>query len=364
MLTVMRPAFLTALVTVLAAGCATDPYSQLEKATPVLSPAQVADLQKNAKTPEELGIRMQLTGGMAGFRDVNVIDAHENGTVPMEEIPTDQPRQAGGRYRAPVILATVNGQPDVPVTLDSGSNLNLFGYTLARSLGIPLIAGLKPITSRGIGGSVDNYAAILPEMRIGSIQFHRMVTLVGPDEQVLGMTHSFWGDKQVMILGVNALHELSYLTIDNLRGNVIFGAREGYLPDDTLTFMTAVPLHWVGRLPAVDISVDGREAIPCILDTGGDYGMLLPRARANEWGYWIPGKGPLAIPGGVGGASLATTYQVKVAKVGKATLTRIPARTGLIGPEVGGGNVFLGDVVLRRYRVTFDFKRDTLWLER
>jgi len=351
-------------MTVLAAGCTTDRYSQLEKATPVLSPSQVAELQKSAKTPEELGIRLQLVRGMAGFGDVNLIEAHENVTVPMMEIPTDQPRQAGGRYRAPVILASVNGKPDVPVTLDSGSNLNLFGYTLARSLGIPLIAGVKPITSRGIGGSVDNYAAILPGMQIGSIQFHRMVTLVGPDEQVLGMTHSFWGNNQVMLLGVGALRELSYLTIDNLRGNVIFGARESYLPDDTLTFMTALPLHWIGRLPAVDISVDGRESVTCIVDTGGDYGMLLPRTRANEWGYWSPGKGPLTIPGGVGGASLATTYQVKVVKVGGATFTRVPARTGLIGPEVGGGNVFLGDVVLRRYRVTFDFKRDTLWLER
>jgi hypothetical protein len=360
----MRRAFLTALATVLAASCATDPYSQLEKTTPVLSPGQVAELQKNAKTPEELGIRMQFTGETAGFRDVNVIDAHENVTVPMVEISTDQPRRAGGRYRAPVVLATVNGKPDVPVTLDSGSNLNLFGYTLARSLGIPLIAGLKPITGHGIGGSVDNYAAILPEMQIGSIQFHRLVTLIGPDEQVLGMTHSFWGNNQVMLLGVNALHDLSYLTIDNLRGNVIFGAREGYLPDDTLKFMTAVPLRWIGRLPAVDVSVDGHEAVTCILDTGGDYGMLLPRVRANEWGYWTPGKGPLTIPGGVGGASLATSYQIKVAKVGEATLARVPARTGLIGPEVGGGNVFLGDVVLRRYRVTFDFKRDTLWLEK
>ncbi len=342
----------------------TDPYAQLEKATPVLSPVQVAELQKSAKTSEELGIRMQLARGMAGFGDVNVIEAHENVAAPMVEIPTDQPRQPGGRYRAPVVLASVNGNPDVPVALDSGSNLNLFGYTLARSLGIPLITGVKPITSHGIGGSVDNYAAILPEMQIGSIQFRRMMTLVGPDEQVLGMTHSFWGDKQVMLLGVGALRELSYLTIDNLRGNVIFGARDGYLPDDTLTFMTAVPLHWIGRLPAVDISVDGREAVTCILDTGGDYGMLLPRTRANEWGYWSPGKGPLTIPGGVGGASLATTYQVKVVKVGGATFTRVPARTGLIGPEVGGGNVFLGDVVLRRYRVTFDFKRDTLWLER
>jgi hypothetical protein len=180
----------------------------------------------------------------------------------------------------------------------------------------------------------------------------------------LSFTRGFWSNTQVMILGVNALRGLSYLTIDYLRGKVVLGAREPYLPDDTLTFMTTVPLHGVGRLPAVDISVDGREGVPCILDTGGDYGMLLPRARAVEWGYWNPGKGTLTIPGGVGGASLATQYEIKQAKVGGATFKRVPARTGLIGPEVGGGNVFIGNAVLRHYRVTFDFKHSTLWLEK
>jgi hypothetical protein len=361
----MRQRFsLSVVLAILATSCATDPYSQLETGTPALSPAQVAELQKNTKTPEDLGIRMRLAGDTVGFGDVNIIEARDNVTVLLVEVPTAQPRLAGGLYRAPVILASVNGKAGTPVVLDSGSNQNLFGYTLARSLGIPLIAGLKPITSHGIGGSVDNYAAVLPEMQIGSIVFHRMVALVGPDEQVLIMTHSFWGNNQVMILSVAALHDLSYLTIDNLRGNVIFGAHEGYLPDDTLKFMTTAPLRWIGRLPAVDISVDAHEAVPCILDTGGDYGMLLPRARASEWGYWTPGKGSLSIPGGVGGASLAATYQVKVAKVGGATFTRVPARTGLIGPEIGGGNMFLGDIVLRRYRVTFDFKHEVVWLER
>jgi hypothetical protein len=92
--------------------------------------------------------------------------------------------------------------------------------------------------------------------------------------------------------------------------------------------------------------------------------MLLPRARAVELGYWNPGKGSLTIPGGVGGASLATGYEIREAKVGGATLVRIPGRTGLIGPEAGGGNVFLGDVILRRYRVTFDFKNSVVWLEK
>ena len=360
----MRRSFHFVTLALLAAGCATDPYAQLETHTPMLSPAQVAELQKSAKTPDELGFQMQVTERSAGFAGVNTIDARENVTLPLVEIPTEKPRETGGLYRAPVVVASVNGNADVRLLLDSGSNRNLFGYTLAHSLGIPLIAGLKPITGYGIGGAVDNYLGIVPEMRIGSIALQKTIVMIGPDEQVLSLTRGFWSNTQVMILGVNALRGLSYLTIDNLHGTVILGAREAYLPDDTLKFMTTAPLRWVGDLPATDISIDGREAVACILDTGGDYGMILPRLRAIELGYWKPGKGPLTIPGGVGGASLATAYEIKQAKVGGATLVRIPGRTGLIGPEVGGGNIFLGNVILRRYRVTFDFKNRVVWLER
>jgi hypothetical protein len=361
----MRRAFLSATLALVAAGCATDPYSRLEAPTPTLSPAQVAELQKRARTPEELGFQMMVNERSAGFAGVNVVDARENATLPLVEVPSEKPREPGGLYRVPIIAASVNGNADVRVMLDSGSNQNLFGYTLARSLGIPVITGLKPITGYGIAGAVDNYGAIVPSMQIGSIEFRKMVAMIGPDEQVLTLTHSFWSDTQVMIVGVNAFRGLSYLTIDSPRGNVIFGARDPYLPDDTLSFMTTAPLRWVGQLPAVDISVDGREPVTCILDTGGDYGVLLPRVRAVEWGYWNPGKGRLAIPGGVGGATLAASYEIKKARVSGATFVHLPGLTGLIGPEVGGGKaVFLGNVALRRYRVTFDFKHSTVWLER
>jgi hypothetical protein len=318
-------------------------------------------LQKTAKTPEELGIQMRATESSVAFGGVNVVEASENVTVPLVEISTDKPNEPGGLYRAPVVLATVNGKTDVHLLLDSGSNRNLFGYTLARSLGIPTIAGLKPMTGLGIGGTVDNYGALVPTMQIGSIGLQKTVAIIGPDAQVLGVTRG----SEVMLLGVNALHQLSYLTIDYLHGNVIFGAHDAYLPDDTLPVMTTAPLRWLGDLPTVDISIDGRNPVPCILDTGGDYGMLVPRLRAIELDYWKPGKkDALSIPGGVGGASLATGYIVKQAKVGDVTFTRIPARTVVIGPEAAGGQLLLGNVVLRRYRVTFDFKHSTLWLER
>jgi hypothetical protein len=357
----MRRAFFLTVVALVAGSCATDPYSKLETATPTLSAAQIAELQKTAKTPEELGIQMQVTEHSVGFLGVNVVEATENVTLPLAEIPTDRPNEVGGLYRAPVVHATVDGKADVRLLLDSGSNRNLFSYTLAHSLGIPTIAGLKSMTGYGIGGAVDNYGAIVPTMQIGSIDLQKTVAIIGPDAQVLGVTRG----SQVMLLGVNALRSLSYLTIDYLHGNVIFGARDAYLPDDTLPFMTTAPLQWLGELPAVDISIDGRDPVPCILDTGGDYGMLVPRVRAIEMGYWKPGKkDPLSLNGGVGGASLATSYVIKQAKVGGATFTRIPARTALIGPEAAGGQVLLGNTILRRYRVTFDFKHSTLWLER
>src|SRR5664280_2701546 len=90
-------------------GCATSPYSQLETATPTLTPAQVAELQQDAKTPEQLGIEMHVTERGVNFNGVNAIEAAENATVPLLEIPADKPDVPGGLYRVPVISATVNG---------------------------------------------------------------------------------------------------------------------------------------------------------------------------------------------------------------------------------------------------------------
>jgi hypothetical protein len=352
------------IVLMFLAGCATDPLSQLETVTPTLSPAQVNDLQKRAQTPEQLGIRAQITQQGASFGDVNILSARETVTLPLVVVPTDKPAQPGGRYRVPVVLATVNGQKNARVLLDSGSNRNLFGYTLARSLGIPIIAGMKALTGRGIGGSVDNYAAIIPTMEIGTVEFRKLVALVGPDAQALSFTRGFWGNTQVMIMGVNTFKGLSYLSVDHLRGSVTFAPTEAYLPEPSSTFITTVPLRWEGELPMVDVTVDKRFNYPCILDTGGDYGMLVPRLAASDLGYWTPGKGELGTARGIGGSSLGTSYNVREVKVGGATFTQVPARTDLIGPQPAGGKMLLGNVVLRRHRVTFDFKHNVLWLER
>jgi hypothetical protein len=354
------------LLLLLLAGCATDPFAQLETVTPTLTESQLADLQRRARSPDELGIRAQMTGHGVGFGGVNQVEASENVTVPLVVVPVNEPGAPRSRHRTPVVLATVNGQKNVRVLLDSGSNRHLFGYTLAHSLDIPVIAGLRPFTGHGIGGTVDNYAALVPVMQIGAMQLRKQIALIGPDAQVLSFTRGFWGSTQVMILSVSALRDLSYLCLDNLRGTATFAPRDAYLPDQSSTFVTTAPLRWQGDLPFVDVVIDNRFTYSCVLDTGGDYGMLIPKGKAADLGYWKPGSrdAELGTSRGVAGSSLTASYEVRQVRLGGATFAKVPARTGLIGPQPVGGNLLLGNAVLRRYRVTFDFRHSVVWLER
>ncbi len=348
----------------LLAGCASDPLARLETTTPTLTAAQVATLQRRAQSPEALGIEARLTPVSVAFGGVNQLDATGEATVPLVKFPRTAAREAGEEYRLPVILAKVNGRDHVRVLLDSGSNRNLLGYTLANALDVPIVAGVKPMTGLGIGGAAEAYAGIVPQLDIGAVRMQRVVALVGADAQALGFTRGLFDNKQVMILGLNALRGLSYVSIDYRAGTVTLAASETYTAGATATFATRVPMWWDGDLPFVDVKLDAKKVRPCIVDTGGDYGFLVPRAVARELGYWKPGKERLNTAGGIGGASLGTSYTIREATLGGATFKQIRSRTDLVGPEPAGGRLLLGNAVLRQYRVTFDFRQGLLWLER
>ena len=347
------------VVCLLLLGCATDPLAQFEAGTPTLSEGQVARLQRGAKTPEQLGIRV-VQDGLVG---VNLIQGTEPVTAPLVRVDSDQPQLPGGRYRVPVILGEVNGHRNVRLMLDSGSNRLLLGYSLAQAVNVPILSGLKPVKAMGIGGAVDNYIGVVPSLRIGELQLEKMIAMISPDAQALSFTRRFWGKSQVMIFGIAALRQMAYVSIDNLNGTVTLSPNAPYAPDRTRALVAAVQLRWKDELPMVELMIDNR-AVPCILDTGGDYGMLIPRSLAGPLGYWKPGQERLSASRGVGGASLTTQYNVRAVKLANATFEQVPARTDLSGPEPAGGYPLMGNIVLRRHKVTFDFRNGVLWLER
>jgi hypothetical protein len=299
---------------------------------------------------------------MVMLRGVNELCVTGTVTVPLSRVETGKPFEPGGRFAVPVVLASVNGHDGVRMMLDSGSNQALCGCGLARSLELVPIAGLETVGALGIGGSVENRAALARSVRIGGLELRRLVTMIGPDVQAL-QVQQFWGRSRVFLLGVNVLRGLSFLTVDSLRGVVVFGVGEPYRPEATSRFVTRVPLSWENNLPCVALKVDNQGPFRCVVDTGGNYGLLLPRAQATKLGYWKPGKGKVDTSAGVAGAGLAATYRVVCAEIGGAVVTMAPGRTIVVGPEPLGGQMLVGNEVLRQYRVTFDFRGEQFWLE-
>lgn len=336
-------------------GCATGP----DTGTPALTPWQVAELQARAQPAATLGIRVDPVPGGLRVLNANTVAADAPVTVPLVRLPAEG-NDPTAVHRFPVVLAVVNGRAGIRVILDSGSNRNLTGFSLAQSCRIPLIAGLSSLRASGIGGVVDNYPAVVPVLRLGGLELLRVFTLVGPDEALWKLPRR-WGQKsRLFLLGLNTLRALGAVTIDYRRGAVTFWPRGADQPAATAV---AVPLRWESDLPVVEVKLDDRLTVPAVLDTGGDYGIILPRTKAAELGYWKPGREQLATSHGVGGVALAARYSVRQVRVGPATLADVPGRTELLGPEPAGGQVLIGNAVLRRYRVTFDFQNDQLWLE-
>ncbi|MDW8344011.1 MAG: retropepsin-like aspartic protease [Verrucomicrobiae bacterium] len=346
-------------------GCAVDPISQLETATPSFTAAQIKDLEQRAQPPSAFGLEMQTLPGGVGFR--GPLQQHHGATaatVPLVRIPTAQPTVPGGTYRVPVVTGTVNGRRGVHILLDSGANRHLVGYTLSRLLEVPPLAGVPMMRGLGIGGAVENRLGIIRTMQLGDFELRNQLVLIAPDSQVLELTRSFWGNRQVMIAGVSVWRHLSYLQIDSLRGAATIQATEAYRPGESRQVIAGLNLRWINDLPCVELRIDGQEVGWCALDTGGDYGLLLPRALAAELGYWRRGQEQLATSHGVAGAALDAAYVVREARVGPVVLQNVPGRTNVIGPEPAKALPLLGNVVLRQYCITFDFRTGMLWLER
>lgn len=346
-------------------GCAVDPISQLETVTPSFTQAQMKDLDRRALPASAFGLEMKtMPGGVAFQGPMQQHRGAVSATVPLVRILTEQPTLPGGAHRVPVVVGTVNGKRGVQILLDSGANRHLVGYSLARRLDVVPVAGVPMLRGLGIGGTVENRLGMVRTFQLGDLELHNQVALIAPDSQVLQLTRSFWGNQQVMIASVSAWRHLSYLQIDNLRGTATLHATEPYRPGQHRQVVTGLNLRWINDLPCVELQIDGQEVGWCALDTGGDYGLLLPRSLAAELGYWQRGQEQLATSHGVAGAALDAAYMVREVRMGPVLMQKVPGRTNVVGPEPLHARPLLGNVVLRQYCITFDYRVGMLWLER
>lgn len=260
------------------------------------------------------------------------------------------------------VRASIDGLPPADFLLDTGASLTVIDSAYAARV------GLKPegaMTGQGAGAG-------------GSVSFTRLrsVRLEGPDGDgveladvkagvlsVNGMLAPFFWRDCAGILGFNVLNRF----VDRID----FGA-ETLTLEEPSTFVyrgqgAKVPFRLAGFMPVVTMTVDGRYTGEFRLDVGSSSTVDLHSPFVREHGLLErTGRGIEVLGGGFGGTFTSRLVRMRSMALGpftwKEPLVSLQTGTaGMLASEDYAGNV--GNQILDRFTVTFDYERKALYLE-
>ena len=246
--------------------------------------------------------------------------------------------------------------------VDTGAGMTAVSIELARELDVAHGEKLEVV---GLGGGTEARAAKLPPLRIGSFTLSDVHGLVlDLDELRAGLGADLDG-----ILGFSALARYA-VTFDFARGQIELAQNaEARAPGSG---GTRVPFEMVGGQVILPVRVDGGPESSFLVDSGAWRTFLPP-----EIGARLDAPADRRLPGipssGADGRPIeAEAVRVRSLRVGDVEVERpivlVPASAEQGGSEVWSlvtrARGVLGVDFLGRFRVTIDFPRQEVTLER
>lgn len=259
---------------------------------------------------------------------------------------------ANNHVYAPVFL---DGQGPFPMLFDSGG-FNLVTPEVAARLGLSAEGALQ---ARGVGeGSEDLAITRVREVRMGPVSLRDQVFYVLP------LTGLSPGEGQAVagVLGFEVLKRF-VVEVDYRERHLTFTLPARFDPGRA---GVAVPFVFAGHMPAVDGSIDG---IPgrFTIDTGSRSAVSLHRPFVERYDLLARYQPEIeAVTGwGVGGAVRAKVTRAGTLRLGGVDVARpvtelVTSERGALTDRYLAGNV--GGAILRRFRVTFDYGHERLYL--
>ena len=293
--------------------------------------------------------------------------ASVEGTLARPRTPNDW-RMAGGQRNATVpmlfeagellVMASVNGAAPMPFILDTGGHAILTRDAAAR-LGL---AGIGQGVSYGAGeGSTAEQFARSDTLSIGAAE------IAGVPFEILAEPYYFSerGLQQPIagILGLEVFERFA-VALDYRARTVTLTPLPAVVPP---TSGVAVPIHFADDTPLVDGAINRRPGILAI-DTGNSGDIVIQGRFARATGLDAAFKGGVEIvSSGEGGDSVNTIARLDRIDLGGISLPRPLARVaydtaGAFSSRSEAANV--GEATLSLFKVTFDYSRQTMTLER
>ena len=319
-----------------------------------LTPHEQAYLKTGARPPESLGIELVRHGQSVAARWHETVDIGEPVTAPL--LPPDFYRSA-----QPVVVGSINGGRPLALVLDTGAPVNLVHAAVARANQVRIADPRKMgDLYRGLSGSEETYYGMIDRFAVGPLHFRNVFTAV----RTRVYLRKFFGAVPVFrwegnLIGMTTLTRFSYLTLDYPRGRAIFAAREFFSETNRPT-ACGIPFRLDMMQALAELRVTGRQTAPALIDTGNDAGLMLPDGLVRQLGLGnLAAKGKPGKYVGLGGEMATRTFRLPAMELGGTTFTNV---TAVAVP--GEYPVTVGSGFLKQYKVTFDFRRKMLWLER
>ncbi len=256
---------------------------------------------------------------------------------------------------------SINDSAPTLFLFDTGATLTAIEAKTAIRHRLPLFdSQLIPAKARGIAGE-ETMRVGFARLGFGGMDIHNVPLFVRTHKneyRILGplLTESLHTD----ILGINPLRSLvKYVTIDYLRNTLTFSTDASYSPRPGAR---VAKLKWINRLPYVTLS-SGGVRWDALIDTGSSFGVEVSRDVASRLGI-LENSAPVvgSYHYGIGGS-----VDTGAADIRESLLARLEG----LGPPLSDVGVgirpslnLIGSWFLQHFRVTLDFSRGLLYLER
>ncbi|HXT23036.1 MAG TPA: aspartyl protease family protein, partial [Thermoanaerobaculia bacterium] len=251
-----------------------------------------------------------------------------------------------------------DGHRALPMLFDSGG-FNLVTPKTAKLLGLRTEGALQ---ARGIGEGVEELAVTrVGEMRLGGATLRDQIFYVLPLTNLAEVE----GVDVAGVLGFEVLQRF-VVEIDYARRRLTLTQPEKFDPASGTGAGTELPFVFAGHVPAVAGTIDGLAG-RFTIDTGSRGAVALHRPFVERHDLVARYRPDIdAVTGwGVGGGVRAKVTCAGLLMLGTVEVPLpitelVTAEKGALADRYLAGNV--GGGVLRRFRVTFDYRRERLYL--
>ncbi len=249
------------------------------------------------------------------------------------------------------------GGVETDILLDSGAGMTVLDEAFAKKLGL-VSSGAVP--AQGVGGTTTAGLVQGVTLELGDLKLGPMTAVTLDLSQIGGRM----GRDLPVILGKEVFHAL-VVDMDYPNSRIRFLDPQNYAYDGKGHRLEVMPADDGHKL--VKLAVEDLPEASYMLDTGQGGALTMFRQYTDDNRLLDERRQTEVLGGGVGGMVKAKMARLRSVDIAGYRLTDVP--TAFQRQDVGGafdtarlaGN--LGAGILNRFRVTFDYSRDCLWLE-